>query len=69
MDSRGGEGQVHGTVEASAWIESNKSFTLFLRPFKPPALVFLMYFSECVICNKVKVKAMEHGAPDCLHKG
>ena len=52
-----------------AWIESNESFNLFLRPFKPLALVFLMYFSECVICNKVKVKVMEHGAPDYLYKG
>ena len=26
-----------------------------LRPFRPPSLVVLMYFSECVICNKVKL--------------
>ena len=27
-----------------------------LRPFNPPALVVLMYFSKYVICNKVKVE-------------
>jgi len=27
-------------------------------PFKPLALVVLMYFSECVICNKVKFKLL-----------
>ena len=26
-----------------------------LRPFKPTSLVVLMYFSECVICDKVKL--------------
>ena len=31
-----------------AWIESNESFNLLLMPFKPLALVVLIYFSECV---------------------
>ena len=52
-----------------AWIELNKSFNLFLRPFKHPALVVLMYFSKSVICNKVKLNAREHGELDCLYKG
>ena len=30
----------------------------FGTPFNPPALVVLMYFSECVILNKVKFKLL-----------
>ena len=40
-----------------AWIESNESFNLLLMSFKPPALVVLIYFSECVL--KFKLWSME----------
>ena len=39
-----------------SFIHVNSSrFFVDLRPFKPTALVVLMYFSEIVICNKVVI--------------